>query len=76
MKLKQICMDKFDELNRIEHSNSLTEEDIKFALETYDRQYYNFTIHDIEKLWDIKIDRNYRSLKQLLPPPPYTWKKY
>lgn len=59
--------DKFDELSRIEHSNPLTEEDIKSALETYDRQYYNFTIHDIEKLTDIRIDRNkrnYRNQKQ------------
>lgn len=59
--------DKFDELSQIEHSNPLTEEDIKSALETYDRQYYNFTIHDIEKLTDIRIDRNkrnYRNQKQ------------
>ena len=55
--------DKFDELSQIEHSNPLTEEDIKSALETYDRQYYNFTIHDIEKLTDIRIDRNKRNYR-------------
>ena len=56
--------DKFDELSQIEHSNPLTEEDIKSALETYDRQYYNFTIHDIEKLTDIRIDRNKRNYQK------------
>ena len=56
--------DKFDELSQIEHSNPLTEEDIKSALETYDRQYYNFTIHDIEKLTDIRIDRNKRNYRK------------
>ncbi len=55
--------DKFDELSRIEHSNPLKEEDIRSALETYDRQYYNFTIHDIEKLTDIRIDRNKRNYR-------------
>ena len=56
--------DKFDELSQIEHSNPLTEEDIKSALETYDRQYSNFTIHDIEKLTDIRIDRNKRNYRK------------
>ena len=56
--------DKFDELRKIEHSNPLEEEDIKSALETYDRQYYNFTIHDIEKLTDIRIDRNKRNYRK------------
>ena len=56
--------DKFDELSRIEHSNPLEEEDIKSALETYDRQYYNFTIDDIEKLTDIRIDRNKRNYRK------------
>ena len=56
--------DKFDELSRIEHSNPLEEEDIKSALETYDRQYYNFTIDDIEKLTDIRIERNKRNYQK------------
>ena len=56
--------EKFDELSQIEHSNPLEEEDIKSALETYDRQYYNFTIHDIEKLTDIRIDRNKRNYRK------------
>ena len=59
----------FDELKEIEHSNPLEEDDIKSALETYDRQYYNFTIDDIVKLTDIPIEknkRNYQSQKDHL----------
>lgn len=55
---------KFEELSRIEHSNPLTKEDIKSALETYDRQYYNFKIDDIEKLTDIRIERNKRNYRK------------
>ena len=53
--------EKFDELRKIEHSNPLEEVDIISALETYDRQYYNFKIEDIEKLTDIRIERNKRN---------------
>ena len=56
--------EKFNELSQIEHSNPLEEEDIRSALETYDRQYYNFTIHDIEKLTDIRIERNKRNFRK------------
>ena len=55
--------EKFKELSQIEHSNPLEEEDIISALETYDRQYYNFTIDDIEKLTDIRIERNKRNYR-------------
>lgn len=53
----------FDELKEIEHNHPLTETDIKSAMETYDRQYYNFTINDIEKLTDIRIERNKRNYR-------------
>lgn len=56
--------EKFDELSQIEHSNRLEEKDIISALETYDRQYYNFTIEDIEKLTDIRIERNKRNYRK------------
>ena len=56
--------EKFEELRKIEHSNPLEEEDIISALETYDRQYYNFKIDDIEKLTDIRIDRNKRNYRK------------
>ncbi|WES09775.1 HTH domain-containing protein [Bacillus paranthracis] len=54
----------FDELKEIEHSNPLEEDDIKSALETYDRQYYNFTIDDIVKLTDITIEKNKRNYRK------------
>ena len=54
----------FDELKEIEHSNPLEEDDIKSALETYDRQYYNFTIDDIVKLTDISIEKNKRNYRK------------
>lgn len=54
----------FDELKEIEHSNPLEEDDIKSALETYDRQYYNFTIDDIVKLTDIPIEKNKRNYRK------------
>lgn len=53
----------FDYLANIEHSNLLTEEDLNSALEVYDRAYYNFTIEDIEKLTDIRIERNKRNYR-------------
>ncbi len=56
--------EKFDELRKIEHSNPLEEDDIISALETYDRQYYNFKIDDIEKLTDIRIERNKRNYRK------------
>lgn len=55
--------EKFEELKNIEHSNPLTQEDLYTALEVYDREYYNFTIDDIEKLTDIRIERNKRNYR-------------
>lgn len=55
--------EKFEELKNIEHSNPLTKEDLYTALEVYDREYYNFTIDDIEKLTDIRIERNKRNYR-------------
>ena len=54
-------LDVFDYLADIDHSNPLTEKDLYSALEVYDRGYYNFTINDIEKLTDIRIERNKRN---------------
>lgn len=55
--------EKFEELKNIEHSNPLTQEDLYTALEVYEREYYNFTIDDIEKLTDIRIERNKRNYR-------------
>ena len=51
----------FDDLREVEHDNPLTKEDIESALEAYDKEYYNFTIADIEKLTDVRIERNKRN---------------
>jgi len=67
--VKKDMLEVFDYLADIEHTNPLTKEDINSALEVYDRGYYNFTIEDIEKLTDIRIEknkRNYRTQKQHL----------
>jgi len=63
-KVEKDMYKKFEELSKIEHSNSLRKEDIISALETYDRQYYNFKIDDIEKLTDIRIARNKRNYRK------------
>ncbi len=61
--LKKDMYRVFDELKEVEHNHPLEEDDIKSALETYDRQYYNFTIDDIVKLTDIYIEKNKRNYR-------------
>lgn len=51
----------FDRLANIEHENPLLKSDIKSALEAYDKEYYNFTIRDIEALSGVRIERNKRN---------------
>lgn len=60
-KLKEDLYASHNILKGVEHGNELTERDVLSALETYDREYYNFTIRDIEKLTDIRIERNKRN---------------
>ena len=36
-------------------------DDIRSALEAYDKEYCNFTISDIEKLTNVRIERNKRN---------------
>ena len=60
-KLKEDMYRMFDKLQDIEHGNPLTEYDIESALEAYDKEYFNFTIADIEKLTDVRIERNKRN---------------
>lgn len=45
----------------IEHKNDLTINDMKAALEIYDKDFYNFTLDDIEKISGIRIERNKRN---------------
>lgn len=54
----------FDDLREVEHDNPLTKEDIESALEAYDKEYYNFTITDIEKLTEVRIERNNRNYQK------------
>jgi hypothetical protein len=59
--LKADMYEVFKVLKDIDHNNPLTEYDIESALEAYDKEYYNFKIEDIEKLTDIRIERNKRN---------------
>lgn len=51
----------FAELQKVEHINPLTDDDICSALEAYDKEYYNFTIADIEALTNVRIEKNKRN---------------
>lgn len=63
-KLKKDMAEDFLIVSKSEHSNPLTEDDMKSALEMYSREYYNFKIDDIEKLTDIRIERNKRNYRK------------
>ncbi len=60
-KLKEDMNIVFEKLKLVEHENPLEKSDIESALECWSREYYNFTIEDIEKLTDIHIERNKRN---------------
>ena len=51
----------FEQLRLYQHENELTQADVDSALECYSRDYYNFTLDDIELLTDIRIERNKRN---------------
>ena len=63
-KLKKDMAEDFLIVSKSEHSNPLTEDDMKSALEMYSKEYYNFKIDDIEKLTDIRIERNKRNYRK------------
>lgn len=63
-KLREDMLDLFDELKNVEHENELTQEDMRSALEAYDKEYYTFTIADIEMLTDVRIERNKRNYQK------------
>lgn len=60
-KLKEDLEQAYKLLQEIEHSNPMKREDIKSALEAYSKEYYNFRLDDIEKLADVRIERNKRN---------------
>lgn len=62
-KLKKDMHKDLEILKEIDHSNDIDENDVQSALEAYDKAYYNFTIADIEKLTDIRINRNKRNYR-------------
>lgn len=53
----------FEYLRLIEHENKLTKEDVRAALEMYDKTYYLYTLDDISKLSAIPIQRNKRNYR-------------
>ena len=59
--LRQDMQRAFEDLQMVKHENALTEDDIASAMEAYDKEYFNFTIADIEALTDIRIERNRRN---------------
>lgn len=59
--LKEDMLELLPELQKVNHTNEMTEEDVKSALEAYDKCYYNYTIKDIEYLTDLRIDKNKRN---------------
>ena len=59
--LKKDMQRAFEDLRLVEHVNPLTEDDITSAMEAYDKEYYNFTIADIEALTAVRIERNKRN---------------
>lgn len=62
--LKKDLYEVFEILKSKSHTNELTENDIESALETYSREYYNYTIEDIKKLSGLNIERNKRNYRK------------
>lgn len=60
-KLKQDLEEAYRVLQDVEHTNPMKREDISSALEAYSKEYYNFTLDDIEKLTEIHVERNKRN---------------
>ena len=54
----------FDKIAGIEHVNPLTKEDMKSALEAYDKEYYDTSIKEIEYWTDVRIERNKRNRRK------------
>ena len=59
--IKQNAIDLIPFLNGLNEEEPFTEEDIKSALECYDERYNTFPLKDIEKLTNIRIERNKRN---------------
>lgn len=64
-KLKADMEAAYKVLQKVEHSNPMKREDIKSALDAYSKEYYNFTLDDIEQISDIRIERNKRNGRKM-----------
>lgn len=53
--------DIFDLVAGIKHTNPLTKDDMKAALEAYDKEYYDTSIREIEYWTNVRIERNKRN---------------
>jgi hypothetical protein len=60
-RLEKDMQEAFEILRNTEHGNELTQEDVNAALRAYDKNYYNFALNDIEKLTNIRVERNKRN---------------
>lgn len=60
-RLKADMQECFEILRTYKHDNELTKADVDSAMECYSKDYYNFTIADIELLTNIRIERNKRN---------------
>lgn len=59
--LKVDLQECFNVLRLIDYENELTQADVDSAMECYSKDYYNFTIDDIELLSNLRIERNKRN---------------
>lgn len=59
--LKADMQECFEVLRTYNHDNELTKADVDSAMECYSKDYYNFTIADIEILTALRIERNKRN---------------
>lgn len=60
-KLREDMEAVFEQLKQIEHDNELSQVDVKSAIEAFSKEYWNFTIDDISKITDIRIEKNKRN---------------
>jgi len=62
-RLREDMQAAFDILRSIEHESGdiLMQNDVDSAMEAYGKEYYNFTISDIERLSGLRIERNKRN---------------
>lgn len=64
-RLKKDMLEVFPKIDQqAPHVNHLTEEDVRSALEAYSKEYYTYTIKEIEILADFRIERSRRNYRK------------